>query len=339
MVIGAYLDRMAPDHPAGAEWTILDAFTWLAKKGHDCRVVSRSDYSQERTEAGVLLYGRPTEEIVARHFIECDVMLTQLDATMDAQLLAASYQTPLVQYVHSASQIDSLGVMPSCSALVVFNSQHVADARSDWPGPSLVMRPPIDADRVRVEPGACTTLLNLSPQKGGAVLWSLAREMETTPFLGVMGAYGEQVITPKGLALGPFEKAETGLPPNLSVIAPQRDVREALRYTRQLLVLSTSETYGRVAAEAALSGIPTIAVDTPGLRDCLGDDATWIDREDYSSIRKAIRGGYEGDAWEFRSLDALRRWTGVLWPRQEVELRRFEAALEEIVANEPEMTL
>lgn len=333
MIVGAYVDRMAPDHPAGAEWTIHDAFSWLARKGHDCRIVSRLDYTQTIIEPGLLLWGHPTDAELAAHYHECDVMVTQLDATIHAQLLAATYQTPLVVYVHSAAQAET--IVESACALLVANSDHVAEACFA----DLVLHPPIDADRVRVEPGLCTTLVNLSNSKGGGVLWRLAQEHERTPFLGVQGAYDTQQLTPQGLArLSATETADSGLPPNLSVIGPQRDIREALRYTRQLLVLSHTETYGRIAAEAAVSGIPTIASDTPGLRECLGDAAVYVERDQMVPLARAIAAGYT-DAWEAASIAASERWQGTLSPRQELELRAFERELKIIANDQPRMTL
>jgi glycosyltransferase involved in cell wall biosynthesis len=337
MIVGAYLRQAAPEHPAGAEWTIYDTFTWLTARGHDCRTLSEQGYLRERTPAG-LVYSRPTDEEVAQHFQQCDVMLTQLDATMQAQLLARAYQTPLIQYVHSENQIDSLGIMESCSALVVFNAKHVADACSWWGGDSLVLHPAIDASRVIVErPGACTTLVNLSASKGGMILWRLAHSMETTPFLGVMGAYDDQVIQPDGLTLGPFEVTSTGLPANLSVLGTLRDIRGALAFTRTLLVLSHSETYGRIAGEAAVSGIPTITVDTPGLRECIGDAGIYVKRDDQRALERAIRMSYQG-AWQWCS-DVSRAQSEKTARRQERELRAFERALARIHAEQPEMTL
>lgn len=334
MIIGAYLEHMAPDHPAGAEWAVHDAFSWLAKRGHDCRIVSRLDYSQTRTDAGVLLYGHPTDEILAQHYQECDVMLTQLDGSMHAQLLAAAYQTPLVHYLHSAFQIEQ--VIDSCCALLIYNAEHVAQAVGE---PGLVLRPPIDADRVRVaQPGACTTLVNLSAAKGAATLWRLATDLEATPFLGVQGAYGDQQIGPKGLATATPDETDTGLPRNLAVIGAVRDIREAFGFTRQLLVLSATETYGRIAAEACVSGIPTIAVDTPGLRECLGEAAVYIDRDETGALTRAIKAGYT-DAWEDASIAASARWHGTLSPRQETELIALERELVRITNDQPRMTL
>lgn len=338
MIIGAHLEHAAPDHPAGAEWTLHDTFAWLARRQHDCRIVANRGHTQARID-DVLIYTQPSEAELDQHYAECDVMLTQLDATMHAQLLAASHQTPLIQYVHSASQLEQLGVMPTCSALVIFNTQHVADASAWWPGPSLVLRPPINAERVRVDkPGACTTLVNLSNPKGGLAFWRLAHSLTTLPFLGVQGAYDHQVLAPTGLATYNENDAASGLPANLRVMGAVRDIRDALGYTRLLLVLSWSETYGRIAGEAAVSGIPSICADTPGLRECLGDAGRYVDlAKGHSALERAVRAGYtqEWDAWSRQaSLQAAANAK-----RQDRELRVLERALMRINRENPEMRL
>jgi hypothetical protein len=325
MRIGAHLRHAAPDHPAGAEWSITDAFTWLETRKHHTRILAEQAPRP------------PTQDNLAEHYQTSDIMLTQLDAIPNAMLLASTYQTPLVHYIHSPNQLDRLGVMPDCAALIAYNTQHVADATRDWPGPSIVLRPPINTDRVRVTPGACTTLINLSAQKGGNRFYRLKERMDEIPFLGVQGAYDHQVLAPDGLALGPFENSSTGLPPNMQVLPPQPDIRAALGYTRVLLVLSASETYGRVAAEAAVSGIPTIAYPTPGLREALGDAAVWVDPDDSAGLERAVRAAYT-PAWDEWSANALAQ-ADANHARQERELRAFERALRRIKREQPVMTL
>lgn len=345
MIIGAYLDRAAPEHGAGAEWTIHDTMTWLARRGHDCRVVAAKGHTQERID-NVLVYSNPTADELAQHFMESDVMLTQLDAIAHAQILAFTYQTPLVHFVHSATQLERLGVMDTCSALVVFNAAHVASACDWWPGEGMTLRPPIDADRVRVaRPGEAAetmvwvTLVNLSHNKGAMTMWYLAESLEQRPFLGVMGVYGEQAITQNGIPGHGDNPLATGLRPNMRVHAPVRDIREVLRYTRVLLVLSLHETYGRIAGEAAVSGIPVIATRTPGLVECLGDAGLYFDdRNHLATIAKLIERAYTPE-WVEMSTAAGLRWHGCLGPRQELELRAFERHLARIHRDKPEMIL
>ena len=55
---------------------------------------------------------------------------------------------------------------------------------------------------------------------------------------------------------------------------------------------SQSESWGRVGAEAMTMGIPVIASDTPGIRECMGDAAWYVERntDSYMDAIKKVRG-------------------------------------------------
>lgn len=344
VIIGAYVERAAPEHPAGAEWSLHDTMLWLARQGHDCRVVNQYGYMQERLgvvdgeSGGVLVYGHPDDELLARHFTECDVMLTQMEATAHAQVLAATYQTPLVHFVHGAG--GATRIAPSCAALVVFNTEQLSNFGAWISHRSIVLHPVVDEDRVKVGgPGRATTLVGMSHNKGAIHFYQLAQELENLPFMGVMGGYDEQVIGPEGIPGSRFDPMPTSLPANMRVMAPTRDIREYYAYTRQLVMLSINETYGRVAAEAIVSGIPVIAARTPGLEECLGADWPYFveNRDDQHLLIKLIKDGYTG-AWDARSMVALDR-AEANQTRQDDELCALLDELENIAANPAEMRL
>lgn len=334
MIIGALVRHAAPFWPAGAEWSLQDTLVALARRGHDCRILALEGSTRERIgsvgpdakAASVLVYSQPTPEERLLHWQECDVMLTQLDATMDAQLDAATYQTPLVHLIHSANQLEQLGVVPSCSALVVYNAAHVANACKWWPGHSITLRPVIDAARVKATKlGKAITLVNVSSNKGGAEFQRLARDLPDLPFYGVRGAYGDQVIDPDALS-------------NLAVGPAVGDVaRMVFDYTRILCVLSASETYGRIAAEAMVSGIPVVAHETPGLREACGTSAVYVDRAHPDELARTVNLLYR-DHWQNWSERATAR-AAVLARRQARELRAFERALIAVHNRQPRMTL
>jgi glycosyltransferase involved in cell wall biosynthesis len=103
--------------------------------------------------------------------------------------------------------------------------------------------------------------------------------MHEVQFLAVRGGYGNQ-LTPVKLK-------------NARLVGPIEDMRDVYRQTRILLMPSEAETWGRVGLEAMASGIPVIAHPTPGLRESLGDAATFIDRDDdeawVTEIRRLMR--------------------------------------------------
>lgn len=344
VIIGAYVERAAPEHPAGAEWSLHDTMLWLARQGNDCRIVNQYGYMQERLgvvegeSGGVLVYGHPDDELLERHFAECDVMLTQMEATAHAQVLAARHQTPLVHFVHGAG--GATKISPSCAALVVFNTEQLHNFGAWISHRSLVVHPVVDAERVEIHtPGRATTLVGMSHNKGAIHFYQLAQELEHLPFMGVMGGYDEQVIGPDGIPGSRFDPIPTSLPTNMRVMAPTRDIREYYAYTRQLVMLSLNETYGRVAAEAILSGIPVIAARTPGLEECLGADWPYFvdNRDDQHVLVKMIKDGYT-DVWDARRADAFER-AAFNHDRQLNELHDLHDELEAIAAHQPEMRL
>lgn len=337
MIVGAYVEHAAPEHPAGAEWSLQDLMAWLVTQGHEARIVASKGWRRVE-ESGVKITSRADEVATALHFQECDVMLTQLDASAEAQSLAFTYQTPLVQLIHSSRQLEQLGVFDSCRALTVFNADHVAADCEWWPGSSMVLHPPIDHDRVRATPGACCTLVNMSHNKGGPALVRLAEMLEDVPFMGVQGAYGDQALGPEGFPGTEGSPTPTGLPANLRVFPPMERIAEGVfRFTRVLLVLSMDETYGRVAGEALVSGIPVVAALTPGTFECLGSSGAYVGhRDDLRGLSTLIRHAYsEWDEWSAKALARAEANRA----RQDAELLALLKRLEEIVRNPPEMIL
>lgn len=337
MRIGAYVRRAAPDHPAGAEWALHDAMAALADRGHECAIVSELGATRSRID-DVLVYSQPSEADAMQHFVDSEVMLTQLEGVQEAQFLAASYKTPLVHLVHSEHQLEQLGVMASCSALVVFNAAHVERANTWWPGPGTLLRPVIRAERVRTDqPGGSVTLVNLSHQKGGMEFIRIAERLPGVPFFGVQGAYGDQAYGPDGIPGYGDNPSPAPLPANMRASGPLRDIRDALGFARILLVLSATETYGRIAGEAMVSGIPVIARLTPGVAECCGD-AVIYEAEERHIAAQVERVYRDADEWQERSRWALAR-AATNEARNERELDALEAHLDRIVETQPAMIL
>jgi glycosyltransferase involved in cell wall biosynthesis len=96
------------------------------------------------------------------------------------------------------------------------------------------------------------------------------------PFLGVEGTHGIQ------------ESHRFADDYNVRIKAPTQDMREVWSQTKLVLMPSEYESYGMVAAEACVNGIPVIAHPTPGLKECLDWAGIFIDREDVEGYRAKI---------------------------------------------------
>jgi glycosyltransferase involved in cell wall biosynthesis len=156
--------------------------------------------------------------------------------------------------------------------------------------------------------------------------------------MGVQGVYEPQAVGPEGFPGEGANTTPTGLPPNLRVFPPVRSIgAEVFAFTRVLLVLSVVETYGRVAGEALVSGIPVVAARTPGLVECLGPSAAFVgNRADLRDLSRLIRDGYRNwDEWSDLAV------TRAAWneERSEGELCELEDRLLRVVVEQPEMIL
>lgn len=109
------------------------------------------------------------------------------------------------------------------------------------------------------------TLSNVNSNKGGELLKLLALACPDIEFLGVKGGYGKQVV-------------DNSIP-NLTYISHTDKIKEIYAKTWIQIMPSKAETWGRTAVEAMSSGIPVVVSPTPGLRECCGDAALYISRD------------------------------------------------------------
>lgn len=151
-----------------------------------------------------------------------------------------------------------------------------------------VIRPIMHREKITIEEpfrGDAITLVNANQNKGIHVFLELAKRMPKRKFLGVLPYYGELRVPPA--------------PANVEWIPFDDDIRNILRRTRILLVPSYYESFGRIAVEAMINGIPVLysnPVDksmypggsTEGLQAWIGDAAIGCDREAYEQWTAAI---------------------------------------------------
>ena len=275
MKILAHVHKAPPEHNAGAEYMLLTIGRELVRRGHEFTIYARHNHRATVLD-GVRIVPRTTPRGLAGLHRDADLVVTHLDETRQAVALAARHGTPVVHLVHNDRQLAFHGVTPATAALVVFNSRWIADA-ARWPGRSMVVHPPVYAADYRTTPGDRVALLNLSAAKGGPLLFELAARMPDVEFLAVRGAYARQEIP-------------RDVPRNVAVVANTANVvADVYSRTRILLVPSSYESWGRVAIEAAASGIPSIAHPTPGLLESLGAAGVFVDRDDVAGWEAAIR--------------------------------------------------
>ena len=253
--VTAMVHLYPPTHNAGAEWMLHAILTDLRARGWTATVITNRPPRRHDIFEGIEVVMATDGRRQGNELRRADVTITHLDATRALlQHTTRSIRRPVVHLVHNDAQLEFHGVKPGpgTADLVVFNSHWIAE-KNAWPGPSMVVHPPVWLDRYRVpREGTEVTLLNLAERKGSGVFYELARRMPHVQFLGVRGAYAAQDVP-------------RAVPANVTILANQRDVARVYRRTRVLVMPSHYESWGRCAVEAAASGIPTIAAPTPGL--------------------------------------------------------------------------
>lgn len=307
MRVLAMLHLYPPTGNAGAEWAMHTLLAALVQAGHevDVLIIEPSTIEQSYTLDGVRVHprrskGDPFEWLLSDH--PPHVIVTHLMNTPRATVLGEMYRIPVVHVLHNDHD-NERSWLQRRPALVVYNSDWVRDSCLTWwqerlaeePPPGVVVRPPVIASHYETAPGDRVTLINLCAKKGGRLFWELARRMPDVEFLAVQGAYGEQVI--EDLA-------------NVEVQAcvPGDQMRETVyARTRILLVPSEYESWGRVAVEAMVSGIPVVAHPTPGLKESLGEAGTFADRDDVDTWVAEIRRLRKIPVWKAASKKAKAR--------------------------------
>ncbi len=218
-----------------------------------------------------------------------DVIVGQQWATEEASRWAISLRKPFVMFVHGPGQYEHF--WPQCD-LVVFNaeSQRVLAAAALGATPWHVLPPPVlRADYATDSQGTHVTLIGSGHVKGVDRFLALACAMPEASFLWVT------------------DEPEPDLPPNVEVHPRRLDMRPIYARTRLLVMPSRVESYGRVAIEAAMSGIPVVAADTPGLRESTAGHARLVgDGEDWEAAVRGVLADIEPHQRAARALADLR---------------------------------
>lgn len=187
----------------------------------------------------------------------------------------------------------------------------------EWGEPNaFVLHPPITPLPKNTKPtGDAYTLLSSLINKGVMVVLELAKLMPEQRFI-IVRSPAEPTHGLKDIEERVKELPNVELLPRVS---PEK-VHEYFAQTRILLAPSRYETYGMSAIEAAGYGIPCVHVDTPHVREGIGEAAVLIKPLDTMQALAGIQ-TIEQNYEEFSSNARARaEW---LWERQEQESKAF----------------
>lgn len=257
----ALVHKYPPSHNAGAEWMLHHTLRYLNAHGAESRVLTTQAVRLNgEVFDGVHVTSQPRSSQLTTWGRWGNVVITHLDATAAAMQFANRYRLPEMHLVHNHRQLDYHHVKPAEQRVAVFNSEWLRDA-AGWEGRSLILHPPVPPDYYFIEdhPGDAVLFVNRTAAKGAHLVYALAEKLPKVRFLAVTGAYGQQVLPPDL--------------PNLQIVPPVPGLRPYLQQAAVVVMPSSYESWGRIAVEAACSGIPSIVADTPGLVEAMGDAA------------------------------------------------------------------
>jgi glycosyltransferase involved in cell wall biosynthesis len=203
--------------------------------------------------------------------MKSDVILSQFATSFYAKRLAIATGKPHVNIMHTPRQIEIYRLENERN--FIFNAEWCKQATGR---DGVVCRPLVRVDDYTVKSNRrYVTLVNLNENKGGQIFGKIAEAMPDVEFMGVIGSYDKQYRTRL---------------PNLRIEENTKDMKRIYSQTGILLVPSLIETWGRVATEAMVSGIPVIATRTDGLLECVGTGGQFVaDRENVSEWVQLIR--------------------------------------------------
>lgn len=275
--LAALVHFAAPFRNCGSEFVLSECMAAAVRAGHEATIFCTHRDSQRNwtgnepvTEFDGVTIKRIRNVLIGQKAVrqyKPDVVLTHHDHSVFAIKTARLVGARSVLFLHNDMDI-AKRPLAAAPDLAVFNSEWVAEslARFGEPKASMIFHPPLTPDRHKVsKTGDAITLCNLNEHKGADLFYDLAARMPEREFLGVVGGHGVQVVK-RGL-------------PNVTIAEHDPNMKPVWESTRILLMPSVYESYGLVAVEAGLNGIPTIANPTPGLRENLGTAGLYARRD------------------------------------------------------------
>lgn len=217
-----------------------------------------------------------------------DVFFCQNYEAQKAIQVLEQFRRPIVFFLHiEREKADVLQQRFGVPVAVVYNSLTQRE-QNPTIHESTIVRPYIPFGDFRARDRALqdgpVMLLNCNENKGGKVFTELARRMRDVPFVGIRGAYSEQMY---------------GSGANLTYIPLQEDPRPLYERAGVIIMPSRSESWGRVALEAMASGVPVIVSTAHGLREATGGAAAAYCRaDDVGCFEREIR-RLRGDAGHY----------------------------------------
>lgn len=243
----------------------------LVRAGHDVHVCHRDERhapSRSFTLDGVVIH-HFDDRLMLGSMHAADIVMTQClpSALSVVHGTARAMGKPIAMLVHSDFHQVLSRWRDAKPELTIFNSRWLRDVfltyRRDF---DYVVVNPVNRFPVEpLPPGDKVTMVNLSHAKGVDVFAEIAPRMPDIDFMGIAGGYGNQQLVTT---------------PNSIMYPPTDDMRAVYEQSKLVIMPSRYESWGLVPMEAASFGRPSVVIDTPGLRENVGDSAVLVKSHD-----------------------------------------------------------
>jgi glycosyltransferase involved in cell wall biosynthesis len=204
-----------------------------------------------------------------------DVVVVQ--STRPERLLRAfaSSGVPLCVYFHEVEEIDHLKALAGTGITVIANSDFTAGRLLERCGLICqVVLPLVDPRYYATETRPERVLfVNTVPRKGLEIAFSIAEQRPDIQFDFILS----WILKPERVA---ELRSRAGKAGNIILHPPTGDMRSLYATTRLLLAPSQwEETWGRVATEAHINGIPVLGSNRGGLAQAIGSGGLTLPAE------------------------------------------------------------
>lgn len=262
---------------------------------------------------------------IARHF-RAEVAFFQSGFPVEMARAMAETGIPPVIYLRNVEADDLGGRLEELNgATFIANSQFTARSFAESAGiSSSIIHPMVDADRYRTRSSRQNvTFINPHPDKGVDIALKVAETCPEIPFVFVkawtLSSEEEESLQGHAARLG-----------NLTIRPATRDMKSVYGEAKILLAPSRwEEAFGRVAAEAHLSGIPVVGSDRGGLPEAIGPGGTILPLDaPVEAWAEAVRALWSDEAHYQKVSAAALRYAA----RDEMNAERQVDQIEKILA-------
>lgn len=261
---------------AGAETYTHNLNKYLISQGHEVIVLLPKKHStyvnKAMTYEGVRICINNNTKETGIYAEWADIVLSHLDYSKTTIDYINKYR-PIVWVAHNTFYDNYKYINGNKNVSIIFNTLKAKEL-CPFDNKSIVLRPPITIEKTTTDPinNKYITLINLNELKGGNILKELASKMPTHSFMGVTGGYNEQIKQPDYVKVMPHTNK----------------ISDIYNETRVIIMPSSYESFGMVASEAMVNGIPVISTDCFGLVENLESAGIFCKRDKINDWIKAI---------------------------------------------------